>query len=267
MSQDSSYGLWITSLTTFGQSLYIWHQLSLSKLVAMFHNFPYTATLSTPRPKVKSTSRPYSLANKWFLVCHVLPFLFHRIRSNIYRRLTRRISTSISEIIWPRESPIFARLPLKQDRLTANKEKIRNQVKKIESETKQAEDMLRRGSGPEIVHSRKKIEENLQHLVAEKPEIQVKGYKKGKSAAKQEPDKQWNWSRWHNRHRPCPVHRWRWRTRWGYRGTWGAVRGDDQEFQGRRVLQSPGPGCRGGHTSRRTRAREERSDRRQEERQ
>ena len=91
VSQDSSYGLWITSLTTFGQSLYIWHQLSLSKLVAMFHNFPYTATISTPRPKVKSTSRPYSLANKWFLVCHVLPFLFHRIRSNIYRRLTRGV--------------------------------------------------------------------------------------------------------------------------------------------------------------------------------
>ena len=73
---------------------------------------------------------------------------------------------------------MFARLPLKQDRLSANKEKIRNQVKKIESATKQAEDMLRRGSGPEIVHSRKKIEENLQQLVAEKPEIQVKGYKK-----------------------------------------------------------------------------------------
>ena len=41
--QDSSYGLWITSLTKVGQSFYIWHQLSLSKLVAMFHNFPYTA--------------------------------------------------------------------------------------------------------------------------------------------------------------------------------------------------------------------------------
>ena len=67
---------------------------------------------------------------------------------------------------------------VEQDRLTANKEKIRNQVKKIESATKQAEDLLRRGSGPEIVHSRKLIEENLQQLVAEKPEIQVKGYKK-----------------------------------------------------------------------------------------
>ena len=67
---------------------------------------------------------------------------------------------------------------VEQDRLTANKEKIRNQVKKIESATKQAEDLLRRGSGTEIVHSRKQIEVNLQQLVAEKPEIQVKGYKK-----------------------------------------------------------------------------------------
>ena len=67
---------------------------------------------------------------------------------------------------------------VEQDRLTANKEKIRNQVKKIESATKQAEDLLRRGAGAEIVHSRKQIEENLQQLVAEKPEIKVKGYKK-----------------------------------------------------------------------------------------
>ena len=67
---------------------------------------------------------------------------------------------------------------VEQDRLTANKEKIRNQVKKIESAIKQAEDLLRRGAGAEIVHSRKQIEENLQQLVAEKPEIQVKGYKK-----------------------------------------------------------------------------------------
>ena len=67
---------------------------------------------------------------------------------------------------------------VEQDRLTANKEKIRNQVKKIESATKQAEDLLRRGAGAEIVHLRKQIEVNLQQLVAEKPEIQVKGYKK-----------------------------------------------------------------------------------------
>ena len=67
---------------------------------------------------------------------------------------------------------------VEQHRLTANKEKLRNQVKKIESATKQAEDLLRRGAGAEIVHSRKQIEVNLQQLVAEKPEIQVKGYKK-----------------------------------------------------------------------------------------
>ena len=65
-----------------------------------------------------------------------------------------------------------------QDRLTANKENIRNQVKKIESAIKQAENLLRRSASAEIVHSRKQIEENMQQLVAEKPEIQVKGYKK-----------------------------------------------------------------------------------------
>ena len=67
---------------------------------------------------------------------------------------------------------------VEQNRLTANKEKIRNQVKKIESAMKQAENLLRRGASAEIVHSRKQIEVNLQELVAEKPEIQVKGYKK-----------------------------------------------------------------------------------------
>ena len=67
---------------------------------------------------------------------------------------------------------------VEQNRLTANKEKIRNQVKKIESAMKQAENLLRRGASAEIVHSRKEIEVNLQELVAEKPEIQVKGYKK-----------------------------------------------------------------------------------------
>ena len=65
-----------------------------------------------------------------------------------------------------------------QDRLAANKEKIRNQVQKIESAMKPAENLLRRGASAEIVHSRKQIEVNLQQLVAEKPEIQVKGYKK-----------------------------------------------------------------------------------------
>ena len=65
-----------------------------------------------------------------------------------------------------------------QDRLTANKEKIRHQVKMIELAMKQAEDLLRRGGNAEIVQSRKQIEVNLQQLVAEKPEIQVKGYKK-----------------------------------------------------------------------------------------
>ena len=65
-----------------------------------------------------------------------------------------------------------------QDRLTANKENIRNQVKKIESVMKQAENLLRRGASAEIVHSRKQIEVNLQQLVAERPEFQAKGYKK-----------------------------------------------------------------------------------------
>ena len=65
-----------------------------------------------------------------------------------------------------------------QDRLTVNKEKIRNQMNKIESVMKQAENLLRRGASAEIVHSRKQVEENMQQLVAEKPEIQVKGYKK-----------------------------------------------------------------------------------------
>ena len=67
---------------------------------------------------------------------------------------------------------------VEQNRLTANKEKIRDQVKKIESAMKQAENLLRRGASAEIVHSRKKIEVNLQELVAKKPEIQVKSYKK-----------------------------------------------------------------------------------------
>ena len=65
-----------------------------------------------------------------------------------------------------------------QDRMTANKAKIRNQIKKIESAMKQAENLLQRGTSAEIVHSRKQIEVNLQQPVAEKPEIQVKGYKK-----------------------------------------------------------------------------------------
>ena len=65
-----------------------------------------------------------------------------------------------------------------ENRLTANKAKIRNQIKKIESAMKQAENLLQRGASAEIVHSRKQIEVNLQQLVAQKPEIQVKGYKK-----------------------------------------------------------------------------------------
>ena len=65
-----------------------------------------------------------------------------------------------------------------ENRLTANKAKIRHQIKKIESAMKQAENLLQRGASVEIVHSRKQIEVNLQQLVAEKPEIQVKGYKK-----------------------------------------------------------------------------------------
>ena len=67
-----------------------------------------------------------------------------------------------------------------QNRLTANKEKIRNQKKKIESAMKQAEDLLqRRGTGTDIAHSRKQFEANrLQQLLSNKPEIQVKGYKK-----------------------------------------------------------------------------------------
>ena len=67
---------------------------------------------------------------------------------------------------------------VEQDRLTANQEKVRKLVQKIESEVKQAENLLRRGASAEIVHSRKQIEVNLQQLVAEKPGIQVKGYKK-----------------------------------------------------------------------------------------
>ena len=67
---------------------------------------------------------------------------------------------------------------VEQDRLAANQEKIRNQVKKIESAMKQAENLLRRGAGAEIGHSSKQIEVNLQQLVAEKPGIQVKVYKK-----------------------------------------------------------------------------------------
>ena len=67
---------------------------------------------------------------------------------------------------------------VEQDRLTANQEKVRNQVHKIESAVKQAENLLRRGASAEIVHSRKQIEVNLQQLVAEKPGIQVEGYKK-----------------------------------------------------------------------------------------
>ena len=65
-----------------------------------------------------------------------------------------------------------------QDRVATNKEKIRNQAKKVESTKKQAEDLLRRGASAEIVRSRKQIQGNLQQLVAKKPEIQVKGYKK-----------------------------------------------------------------------------------------
>ena len=65
-----------------------------------------------------------------------------------------------------------------QDRVATNKENIRNQAKKVESAMKQAEDLLRRGASAEIVRSRKQIQGNLQQLVAEKPEIQVKGYKK-----------------------------------------------------------------------------------------
>ena len=67
---------------------------------------------------------------------------------------------------------------VEQDRLTVNKENIRNRITKIESAMKQAENLLRRGASAEIVHSRKQIEVNLQQLVAEKPGIQVKGYKK-----------------------------------------------------------------------------------------
>ena len=65
-----------------------------------------------------------------------------------------------------------------ENRLTANKAKIRNQIKKIESALKQAENLLQRGASAEIVHSRKQIEVNLQQLMAQKPGIQVKGYKK-----------------------------------------------------------------------------------------
>ena len=65
-----------------------------------------------------------------------------------------------------------------QDRVATNRENIRNQAKKVESAMKQAEDLLRRGASAEIVRSRKQIQGNLQQLVAEKPEIQVKGYKK-----------------------------------------------------------------------------------------
>ena len=65
-----------------------------------------------------------------------------------------------------------------QDRVATNKENIRNQAKKVESAMKQAEDLLRRGANAEIVQSRKQIQGNLQQLVAEKPEVQVKGYKK-----------------------------------------------------------------------------------------
>ena len=65
-----------------------------------------------------------------------------------------------------------------QDRVATNKENIRNQAKKVELAMKQAEDLLRRGASAEIVRSRKQIQGNLQQLVAEKPEIQVQGYKK-----------------------------------------------------------------------------------------
>ena len=64
------------------------------------------------------------------------------------------------------------------DRLIANKVKIQHQVKKMESEVTRVENLLRRGGSAEIVESRKEIEVHLQQLVAEKPEIQVKGYKK-----------------------------------------------------------------------------------------
>ena len=64
------------------------------------------------------------------------------------------------------------------DRLTTNKDKIRNQVKKIESAMKQAEDLLRRGTNAEIVHSSKQMEANLRQQVGEKPEMQVEVHKK-----------------------------------------------------------------------------------------
>ena len=65
-----------------------------------------------------------------------------------------------------------------QDRMTKNKKVIENQVRKIESAIKQAEDLLRRGASAEIVQSNIQIQANLQRLVAEKPEIKGKGYKK-----------------------------------------------------------------------------------------
>ena len=65
-----------------------------------------------------------------------------------------------------------------RDRLSSNKEKIRHQVKKIESAVKQAENLLRRGTSAEIVQSRKEIQATLQQLVAQRPEIQVKSYQK-----------------------------------------------------------------------------------------
>ena len=65
-----------------------------------------------------------------------------------------------------------------QDRLTDDKEKIENQVQKIQLEINQAENLLQRGASAEIVQSRKRVVENLQQLVAEEPQTQAKEYSK-----------------------------------------------------------------------------------------
>ena len=57
-----------------------------------------------------------------------------------------------------------------QDRLIVEKEKIKNQIVKIQSAINQAEDLVQRDTSAEIVQSRKQVEEHLEQLVTEEPE-------------------------------------------------------------------------------------------------
>ena len=65
-----------------------------------------------------------------------------------------------------------------QDRLTVEKEKIKNQLDKSNSAINQAENLVHRGTSAEIVQSRKQVEEQLEQLVTEELETHPPGNSK-----------------------------------------------------------------------------------------